>query len=349
MKIKKLTVVLCALLIVYAWGPGDAGALDCSHPTMPVALDALQTSDAVEVSIVEVDSWDGKTPAEADDNIYYVFSPKDSTPDTAFIFLPGGNSDPEAYAPAVHQIAAEGFLIIILPMPECVAMPTGYKRADRVVSDFAEIEKWAIGGHSVGGTAACIYAKQNAFIDGVIIWASIPPVRLTKTDIKVLVVYGSEDGRNVPEYVLKFQPLLPDDTIYKIIEGGNHTQFAYYDTSPVGYLEDDNPATITLEEQHEIAVKHTADFLRDMPDRPQSGGVCLAGKLLGADSTQLDVLRLFRDEVLGKHSMGMKLIAFYYEHEGAIVSILDRYPQARNSARALLESLVPIKLKTLNQ
>ena len=76
MKIKKLTVAFFALLIVYVCGVGNVIEVECSHPSLPIASDALVTSDEVEVSIVEVDSWDGTTPAEADDNIYYAFMPK---------------------------------------------------------------------------------------------------------------------------------------------------------------------------------------------------------------------------------------------------------------------------------
>ncbi len=106
MTVIKLTFAFFALLlIVRAWGVRDVIALECSHPTLPSASDALISSDTVETSIVEVDSWDGITPADLDDNIHYVFNPKSKTPKTTFIFLPGGNSDPVAYAPAAHQMA----------------------------------------------------------------------------------------------------------------------------------------------------------------------------------------------------------------------------------------------------
>ena len=165
MKIKSLTVVFFTLLLVYVCGIGNVIAVECSHPALSIASDALVTSDEVEVSIVEVDSWDGTSPADADDNIYYAFTPKNTAPVTAFILLPGGNSDPKAYAPAAHQIAAEGYLIVILPMPGCIAMPSDVNiRADKIISDFEEIEKWAIGGHSMGGTTACVYAKKNGLL-----------------------------------------------------------------------------------------------------------------------------------------------------------------------------------------
>jgi len=263
MKIKKLTVVFFTFLIVYVCDIGNVIALECSHTSLPIASDFLITSDEVEVSTVEVDSWDGTTPAETDDNIYYAFLPKNTAPVNAFIILPGGNCDPRAYAPAAHKIASQGFLTVVLPMPLCVA------RADKIIRDFEEIEKWAIGGHSVGGTAACIYARKNGDIDGVIIWASLPPNRLDNTNVKVMTIYGSKDGRCGPESVMSSAAILPVDTVFVEIEGGNHTQFGYFDTSPNSHFESDNAATITLEEQQEIILNNTLDFLSSMPHNQQ--------------------------------------------------------------------------------
>jgi len=344
MKIKKLAVVFFSALIVCVCSVGNVNAIECPHASLAEASDYLLTSDEVEVSTVEVDSWDGTTPAETDDNIYYSFTPKDSAPVTAFIILPGGNSDPKAYAPLAYRIAAEGFLVIILPVPDCVAMPFGQLRAEKIISDFEEIEKWAIGGHSVGGTAACLYAKRDAVIDGVIIWASIPPNILVNTNLKVITIYGSEDGRNPPDQVVLFAKLLPADAIYVEIEGGNHTQFAYYDTSPDPYLEEDNAATITLEEQQEIIANHTSDFLSDLSKRvigAMPDSVCPAAKLLGEDNPQLDTIRQFRDKVLEKNPLGRKLIDLYYKNGDIVISILDRHPMIQKSTRNLLESLVP--------
>jgi hypothetical protein len=316
---------------------------------LAVASNYLLTSDVVEVSTVEVDSWDGITPAEADDNIYYVFKPKNKEPEAAFIILPGGNSAPAAYAPAAHQIAAEGFLTILLPMPDCVALPTGYMRADIIISAFADIKKWVIGGHSVGGVAACLYGKKKRVIDGVIIWASIPPNQLQNTDLKVLSIYGSEDGRCTPDMVTSYSKYLPADTTYVEIEGGNHTQFAYYNTVPDLYLEDDNPATITLEEQQTIIVNVTSVFIREMPDRPEQESACLAINLLGNGHLQLNTIRQFRDNVLEKYPAGRKLIVFYYENSPAIITILEKHPIVKKSAKKIFESIAPIIVKIVKE
>lgn len=339
MKIRRLTVVLFVLLIIVFYSFGNLAATECLHPSLPEALDALESSDDVTVETVEVTSWGYGDPPSEGDNYYYAFEPSDKKPTTGFIILPGGNCDPRAYAPAAHAIAAKRYLTVIVPMPNCVAMPSGHKRAGKIIEDFEEIENWVIGGHSVGGTAACFYAKNHSTIDGIVIWASLSPDGLLEdTDIKVLTVYGSRDGRVWPEDVLANASSLPADAIFKEIKGGNHTQFGYFDTTPDPCMEDDNAATITLEKQQKNIVRVTTDFLNMISGRT----ACLATNLLGKEDSRLDRVRQFRDEVLAEISMGNKFIKFYYRNSDGIIAVLDKHPTIKESAKKVLEVLLPM-------
>ena len=338
MKIRRLTVVLFLSLIMCLYGVGNVIAIECSHPSLPEALDALESSYDVTVETVEVTSWGFDDPPLEDDNYYYAFEPADKKPTTGFIILPGGNCDPKAYAPAAHAIAAKRYLTVIVPMPNCVAMPFGHFRAGKIIEDFEEIENWVIGGHSVGGTAACIYAQRNSNIDGVVIWASRAPGGFEDTDMKVLTVYGSRDGRVGPEDVFENAGSLPADTIFKEIKGGNHTQFGYFDTTPDPYMTEDNAATITLEKQQKIIVRITTDFLNMISGR----SACLAANLLGKEDSRLDIVRQFRDEALSEISMGNKFIEFYYRNSDGIIAVLDKNPTIKESAKKVLEALVPM-------
>jgi pimeloyl-ACP methyl ester carboxylesterase len=264
MKIIRFLVVASACVLMVLVASHSANAIECIRAPLPPALDALASDSAVAFSTVTVDSWDGATPAPVDDNIYYAFTPKKTAPTVGFIILPGGNCDPRSYAPAAHAIAAKGFFTCIIPVPNCVAT-NGYLRADKIISDYGEVKKWAIGGHSIGGTAAGFYALQSNIISGVVIWASFMDEahRLDQTTLKVLSVTGSLDGRATPEQVKENAKYLPADTVFVEIEGGNHTQFGWIDPSPYPYpyLELDNPATITIEDQQKQIVQATTCFL----------------------------------------------------------------------------------------
>jgi hypothetical protein len=226
-----------------------------SFPPMPEALDALVSDSMVTVRTVEVPEW-----AE-DSNYYYAFEPNSVDPTVGFIFYPGGLVDPRSYAPPVRAIAAEGYLTVIVKMPDDLAIMAA-RRANEIMSDYPGIGKWIISGHSLGGSIACAYAQQ--FTDklaGVILWASWPSesFRIDDTALKAISIYGTNDGH--PDSIESGAEHLPADAEFVKIEGGNHTQFAYYDTSPMPQQAGDNPADITREEQQEQIIEATVGFL----------------------------------------------------------------------------------------
>jgi len=226
-----------------------------SYPPLQEALDALVSDDLVTVRTVEVEGW------EEPSNYYYAFEPAGVTPTVGFIFYPGGLVDPRSYAPPLRAIAAEGYLAVIVKMPDDLAV-LGSKRANEVMSAYPGIERWIIGGHSLGGSISCSYAQQfTGKLDGVILWASWPSeaFRLDATPLKAISIYGTNDGH--PESIEAGAEHLPADAVFVRIEGGNHTQCGYYDTSPMPYQEGDNPADITREEQQDQIIQATLLFL----------------------------------------------------------------------------------------
>jgi len=338
MKIKRLLIIASAFVFMAFFGSHPVNAIECLRAPLPPALDALTSDSAVAFSAVEVESWDGTAPAPIDDNIYYAFMPKKTAPTVGFIILPGGNCDPRSYAPAAHAIAAKGFFTCIIPMPKCVAF-LGYMRADKVIKDHEQIEKWVMGGHSVGGTAACPYAKTSGKLSGVVIWASYvnAELRLDDTALKVLSVTGSLDGRATPEQVKENAVYLPADTVFEEIEGGNHTQFGWIDPSPYPYLEEDNAATITIEEQQKQIVQATTDFLRQF-----NQNICPVVYLLGKEDPRINTVRKVRDELLAKSSSGQDIIGLYKKHGAQLIAIFESSPVIKNAARKLLGAIIPV-------
>ena len=229
---------------------------DASYPPMPEALTALESDSAVTVSEVIVEEWEDEYS-----NYYYVFEPKNVDPTVGFIFYPGGLVDPRSYAPPVRAIAAEGYLTVIVKMPNDLAV-LGVKRANEIMSEYPGIEKWIIGGHSLGGSMACAYAEEfTEEVEGVILWASWPSeaFRLDSTELKAISIYGTNDGH--PDTIEAGAEHLPADAEFVKIKGGNHTQFGWYDTCPDPVQEGDNPADITREKQQAIIISKTLEFL----------------------------------------------------------------------------------------
>jgi pimeloyl-ACP methyl ester carboxylesterase len=206
---------------------------------MPEALAALASDDQVAVS---------QSP-------WISFTPTQDPHATGFIFYPGGRVDARAYAPPARAIAEQGYPAYIVPMPLNLAV-LGSNRALDVIAAHPEIERWVIGGHSLGGAmAASFAANQPGAVDGLVLWAAFPPsgADLTgRTELEIASIYGTLDGVATPEEVRAGAALLPADAQFVPIDGGNHAQFGSY-----GDQAGDNPATISRAEQQAAAVAST--------------------------------------------------------------------------------------------
>jgi hypothetical protein len=212
---------------------------------MPEALTALQSDAQVTVTT-------GK---------WIIFAPTVSQPETGFIIYPGGRVDYRAYAPAAHQIAAQGYLVVIVHMPLNLAVTDAGAAAD-VITAYPAIKHWAVGGHSLGGSMAANFSHSHPdAISGLVLWASYPAGsdNLSASGLKVLSISGTLDGLSTPAKIAASVPLLPADTVWVPIEGGDHAQFGWY-----GPQSGDHPATISREEQQAQIVQATAEFLTQL-------------------------------------------------------------------------------------
>jgi len=189
---------------------------------------------------------------------FVVFQPaRKKTTTTAFVFYPGARVDYRSYAVPLHKIAAEGYLVILLPVRLNLAL-LDVNAADRAISAFPAIRHWAIGGHSLGGVAAATYASRHD-IDGLVLWASYPSDdSLKNSKIRIISIYGTQDISGITPFE-NSQALLPFDAKYVVIQGGNHAQFGDYGVQP-----GDHEATITRTDQQKQVVGATVQFLKEL-------------------------------------------------------------------------------------
>jgi dienelactone hydrolase len=226
--IKWLALGLGILLILstaafFIWGLNPA-------PPMDEALVAMVSSDTVTV---QTEPW-------------LVFQPAQGSPTTGLIFYPGGHVDPRAYAPTAHKFAENGYLVVIVSMPLNLAV-FGAGKAEDVISTNPDIQNWVIAGHSLGGSMAATFADNHpGSLDGIILWASYPANSddLSSQDTDSLSIYGTWDGLSTLTKIKASESILPPDTLWIAIDGGNHAQFGWY-----GPQSGDNEATISRQEQ----------------------------------------------------------------------------------------------------
>ena len=172
--------------------------------------------------------------------------------DSAVIFYPGGKVESTAYIPLMEQLAQEGILSVLMPMPFNLAV-LAKDAAEAIPAQFPEVEHWYMAGHSLGGSMAASFTADNEWVDGLILLAAYST---ESVDVPVLSLYGSEDGVLNLEKYEKYRPNLPDLTEV-VLEGGNHAGFGLY-----GEQKGDGVATISNLEQIAMTAQRIADFMK---------------------------------------------------------------------------------------
>ncbi|PPA70957.1 alpha/beta hydrolase [Jeotgalibacillus proteolyticus] len=211
-----------------------------------------QTRDATDelYSLVNENEWSNE------DNIV-TFLPEEPN-GTGIVLYPGGKVEPEAYAYYAKGLAEEGYLVAIPAVRLNLAM-LDQSRAEDVFDSHPSIEKWVIGGHSLGGVGAALYAQNNPKkIEGIIFLASYPGggADFSGTDLPMLLLYGENDGLSTVEDIKESEALLSDEALLHGIKGGNHAQFGMYGEQP-----GDMAAAVSAKEQQAEMMSVTLEWL----------------------------------------------------------------------------------------
>ena len=176
--------------------------------------------------------------------------PEGRDPIAGLIFYPGGKVEHTAYTPLMEALASEGILCVLVEMPFRLAV-LDMNAAEGIPAAFPEVERWYLGGHSLGGSMAASYlASHTEDFDGLILLGSYSTADLSESGLSVLSVYGSEDGVLNRDKYAEYKPNLPEGFTETVIEGGNHAYFGAY-----GEQEGDGTATVTPAEQLEQTVE----------------------------------------------------------------------------------------------
>ncbi len=161
-----------------------------------------------------------------------------------FIFYPGGKVEYKSYIPLMQLLASKGIMCVLVEMP-CNLAVLDINAAEGIKEKFPEIEKWYIGGHSLGGAMAASYLSENKDdFYGLILLASYSTTNLCDDNLKVLSIYGSEDKIMNYESYESNKENLPFGYTEHIIDGGCHAYFGMY-----GKQDGDGEANISNEEQ----------------------------------------------------------------------------------------------------
>lgn len=201
-----------------------------------IALDALDDGDGVTIDVSR--SSIRLTPT-ADQRA------------TGLAFYPGARVDPQAYAHVLRPVAEAGFSVVVFKQPYNLAILDS-NAADAVVGDLDDtVDRWAVGGHSLGGAIASSYAESDRDeLVGLLLYAAYPVNDMSeRTGLAAMSIYGTDDGLATPADIDERRPDLPASTEYVAIDGGIHSFFGDYGLQNG----DGTPGTTRADAQRQIA------------------------------------------------------------------------------------------------
>lgn len=175
------------------------------------------------------------------------------------ILYPGAKVENTAYSYYAKSLAEAGYDVFIPSIfLNFSLLDKGI--SGKIINENRVIKKWYVGGHSLGGVSAAMFAKEHEnLIEGLILLASYPSEgsNLSASSLDVLSIYAEQDGLTNVRDIEASQHLLPANTQFVEIEGGNHAQFGLY-----GEQKGDQLATISPLEQQEVIITETLQWLQ---------------------------------------------------------------------------------------
>ncbi|KRM23633.1 alpha/beta fold hydrolase [Latilactobacillus graminis] len=235
MKKKNIVITISLLVVIVVVGIGAFFKASAYQPTVNAKLVA-------------------QTSQETKD--YYLISSKNANKGK-LIFYPGALVTPQSYSLWAKKLANNGYQVYILKLPLNMAIFAPNK-AQKIISQHPH-EEYVLAGHSLGGVMASRFAAQHPHqVAGMIYLASYPDKKgtLKNTGIPVLSLTASRDGVLNQSQYAKAKKLLPQQTEYISIKGGNHGGFGSY-----GHQKGDHQPKISNQKQQTIIAEQISNWL----------------------------------------------------------------------------------------
>lgn len=217
----------------------------------------LFVSSSYEAQSLALENLKSDSQVTVEQNGDILFKPVSNAKDTGYVFYPGAKVEPAAYAPMAKEITSKGYTVVIAKIPFNLAILSPNK-ADAIIKNYPAIDRWVIGGHSLGGVMASDYVLKNDKVKGLILLASYPQAKtdLSTETIEVLSMWGSNDEVADVEKIKDAKNVMPSDAVFIELPGGNHAGFGDY-----GHQKGDGEATIPNEQQLMETSSHSIELL----------------------------------------------------------------------------------------
>ena len=149
---------------------------------------------------------------------------------TGLVFIAGARVEPASYVAKLSGIVEAGVTVVIV-QPILNFAIFEY----RPLSEFEipGVDTWYVGGHSLGGVKACLYAADPANeVAGLVLFSSYCASSIADTDLPVLTLSAENGGLSTPSKIADAADLLPPGNTVVTIPGAVHAQFGDYGEQP---------------------------------------------------------------------------------------------------------------------
>jgi hypothetical protein len=202
---------------------------------------------------------DDRITVERTDGGGYVMRPADANTQRGLVFYPGARVHPDAYLASLAPLVRDANTTVVVPKMALNLAVLDQGAAGHVIDRHEEIQRWYVGGHSLGGAMACRYARDNSErVSGLVLFGAYCDKSIAQTNLRVLSVRGDADTVLDEGAYERNRENLPSTTTHSVLAGVNHTQFGSY-TGQRG----DQPSGTSYDVAHRRLAETTVPWFRN--------------------------------------------------------------------------------------
>ena len=174
---------------------------------------------------------------------------------TGLVFVPGARVEAHAYMWQLSGVVEQYGVTVLITEPTLNLAFFDTRSLDQFTTAAPNVDRWFVGGHSLGGVRACLMTPDSA-AEGLVLFGSYCANDQSDSGLTVLSVAGENDGLSTSANIEQNANLLPSDARFVAIEGANHASFGDY-----GPQAGDGERTITSGEMRAELTAMLCEFL----------------------------------------------------------------------------------------
>lgn len=146
---------------------------------------------------------------------------------TGLVFVPGARVEAHAYMFQLSGVVEQYGVTVLITEPTLNLAFFDTRSLDEFTTAAPEVDRWFLGGHSLGGVRACLMTP-GAEVEGLVLFGSYCAGDISESGLQVLSIAGENDALSTPAIIDDNAGLLPSDAQFVTIDGANHASFGDY-------------------------------------------------------------------------------------------------------------------------